>query len=285
LRRRNAAWSERYGGGWERVERLIAKSVSERERHRIEEQEERKREADARIREHDLAEKTHRVRLFKRALAIVIALTFVASTLAIVAYRKSQESEAERVAAEEARDAVERAKAVAETRREAAEKLAQDLTVELVVLRRTADASNDQNVKQQIAQTGAQLQRKINQLRNAARQPPRVYLHIAEASQRDAALRLETLLERQNIGDADIVVPGVQLVKGPPPIAQLRCFDKNECGSDGLRLMNLINRELTTPVKLAEFPAPRAPDSIRARHFELWFAEGEIEFRGSTAKY
>lgn len=285
LRRRNAAWSERYGGGWQRIERLIAASVAERERQRREEEEERQRQADARIREHDLAEKTRRERLFKRAFVIVIMLTLVASTLAIVAYRKSQESEAERVAAEQARDTVERAKAVAETRREAAEKLAQDLTTELERLRETANASNDQNVKQQIAQTGASLEQKINQLRTASRLPPRIYIHIAEESQRYAALMLEAQLERQNIGDADIVVPGVRLVKGSPPSAQLRCFGKGECGSDGLRLMKLLNAELVTPVKLVEFPPPKNASSIRQRHYELWFSQGAIELRGSTSKY
>jgi hypothetical protein len=283
--RRNAAWSERYGGGWERVGRLIAASVEARERELREAEQERKREADDRMREHDLAEKTRRERLFKRAFVVVTVLSVVAFAMALIAYKNWLDSEAERLAVVERGRTLERRNEVAESRRADAVRLAQGLSAELESLRRTAAASNDQTVKQRIAQTDASLQNKIDQLYAAARQPPRIYIHIAEESQRQAAVLLEARLERQNIGDADIVVPGVQLVKDPPRMAQLRCFDKDECGSDGVQLMRLIDKELVMRVKLTPFPPPRDPKSIRARHFELWFARGEIELRGVTGKY
>jgi hypothetical protein len=295
MRRRNPTWSERYGGGWERVKRLMAASVSERERQLRAKEEERQREADARIREHELAEKTRREHFFKRALAVVIVMTIVAITGAVVAYRQTVENKQARRTAEIEREAAVTARRSAEADRQAAEverdtvaraklaadKFASDLMQEVERLRKTAAASKDENVKQQIAQTGALLQRTINQLQTAAWMPPRIYIHIADESQRQAASLLERQLERQNIGDVDIMVPGIQLVRQAPSANQLRCFGTNECSADGSRLVSLINQSLEIPVKLAEFPPPKDPSSIRARHFELWFAQGPIEVRGA----
>ena len=291
MRRRNPAWSERYGGGWDRVQRLMAASVAERERQLQAEEEDRQRDADARIREHELAEKTRRERFFKRALAVVIVMTIIAISGTVVAYRQTVESRHARRAAEIEREAAVTARQSAEADRDtvarakvAAEKLASDLTEEVERLRKAAAASNDENVKQQIAQTGASLQQKIDRLNTTTWMPPRIYIHIADESQRLAASLLERQLERQNIGDVDIVVPGIQLVKQAPGANQLRCFGAKECSSDGLRLVSLINQSLAAPVKLTELPPPKDPNSIRARHFELWFAEGPIEVRAPSGR-
>lgn len=284
MRRRNSAWSERYGGGWERVQRLMAASVSERERQLQAKEEERQREADARIRDHELAEKIRRERFFKRALAVVIVMTIIAIIGTLVAYREAVENKQARRAAELSRQAAEVERDTVARAKVAGDKLASDLLGEVERLRKAGAASKDENVKLQIAQTGASLQQKIDQLQTATWMPPRIYIHIADESQRQAASLLERQLERQNIGDVDIVVPGIQLVKEAPRANQLRCFGTNECSSDGSRLVSLINRSLDVPVQLAEFPPPKDPNSIRARHFELWFAEGPIEVRAGNKK-
>ena len=48
-------------------------------------------------------------------------------------------------------------------------------------------------------------------------------------------------------------------------------------GALGQQLLTLINDQISPSAKLAKFPPPKNPDSIRAGHFELWLAPGRFD--------
>lgn len=95
LKRRNATWSERYGGGWERVVRLIETSVAEREQQKIEKETERQRAKDAELR-------IQRLRILGIWLSASIFFALVATATTIWALAKRREAEAARYMAEAA---------------------------------------------------------------------------------------------------------------------------------------------------------------------------------------
>ena len=107
---------------------------------------------------------------------------------------------------------------------------------------------------------------------------PRVYIHIADESQRRAARMLEQRLESSLLDKARIVVPGIQRVDGAPPQAILRCFVAEECRQYGPQLVDIVNRQLAEPrLHLQDFSRTYTPDgSIRPLHFEIYFASGTI---------
>lgn len=283
LKRRNAAWAERYGGGWDRVSRLIEASAAERERQKQEELEERRREEEARLRERELAEKTRRVRTLKRAVAVVLTLACVAIGLAIVAYQQSMKAN---VALEQMRSRSEEATTawrLAETKRVEAERSALEIRQQLDQLLAAAAKADNSALQQQVQQAGSSIAQEVSRLEDLARVSPRVYIHIAEESQRAAARVLRSRIEGENLGEARIVVAGVELVKGAPPASQLRCFRPEDCKEEGQRLAKLINGELTAPQVTLE--PTRTAQKVRQLHYELWFAPGPIELRGAAKRY
>ena len=110
LQRRNATWAGRYGGGWERVQKLIAASVEARAL----------REAEREVAERQRQEAS-RLRRRTRALAVGLSVLSFTSGLAGLAWQQSQVAEKAREAEASARAAAE---AVAYEARQSASALA-----------------------------------------------------------------------------------------------------------------------------------------------------------------
>jgi hypothetical protein len=108
----------------------------------------------------------------------------------------------------------------------------------------------------------------------------RVYIQIADESQRTVARVLRKELSQIRLDSGAVVAPGIELVKNGPPRTVLRCFKSAECDGDGRRLVAAINKLVATPVELQDL-SDRYGDTTQLRplHFEIWFAPGEIRMR------
>ena len=319
LRRRNAAWAERYGGGWERVQKLIAASVEARALRAAE------REVAERQRQ-----ETRRLRRRARALAIGLTVLAFTSALGGLAWHQSRIAEDARQAAEQARltaetqrqkaldardEVVRQLEALVEAReaeasaRAAAEAVAQEARQSANVLANVIDELERVTPPVSASASNAELaaQRSLNEAKSeiraqvtnlssltaqqAALPPvastpaapavlaPRMWIYIAEESQRKAAQALEARLRSVSIGDAALELPGIVLVKAAPARTMLRCFRPEECRKDGKALTHTVSTLLRSPaLTLEDFSALYGSStSIRARHYELWFAAGPIE--------
>lgn len=313
IAQRNAAWSERYGGGWSRVQRLIEASRAERDRQRREEQEEREnqrrneeaalhREHERKLDEERLHNERRRVRTYRAGFFVALLLILLASGFAVLAQRAR--AEAERVTKQErqARDAEKRARALAEeaqqkeatARLEAQQQLEatklvfeqatereQRLTEAMTSLQQTVAGLSSAatlptaQLRRALSQAKGTLETDVGKISNAAKVPPRLYLHISEEAQRAAALQLVARLD-DKLGESSLVVPGIEL--RPSARTELRCFRLADC-ADARALANDINEQLSS----ADVPVQDLSrqfvnsKSIRDRHYELWFAPGEIE--------
>ena len=311
LRRRNAAWAERYGGGWERVQRLIAASVEARA---------------LRVAEREIAEKqrqeARRLRRRSRALAVGLSVLAFTSALGGLAWQQSRIAEDARRIAEgerelaltardevvrqlealvEAREAEAAARAAAEAVAQEARQSATALASVVDELERATTAANapasgdGQAVQRSLTEAKSELRAQVSNLSNIAVQQaapplsaapaappgtlaPRMWIYIAEESQRKAAEALETRLRSVRIGDAALELPGIVLVKAAPTRSMLRCFRTEECRQDGDALVRTLAALLQSPKPtLEDFSALYGSSgSIRARHYELWFAPGAI---------
>jgi hypothetical protein len=107
---------------------------------------------------------------------------------------------------------------------------------------------------------------------------PRIYIQIAEGTQRDEAASLRERIATVKVGGATPVVPGIELVKTPVSRSVLRCFSSEECATEGKELAGAINALLARPTLGLEDLSERYGQSkdIRPRHYEIWFAPGEI---------
>ena len=275
MKQRNRDWSERYGGGWERVTQLIEASVTERERLVRKEAQERKQAEDARLHKHELQARASRNRVFNWMLGAVVVVMFFALSQRYEAHMQNEKAVAAlqvaRTNYKEAQAATERAKSFAVV-----------IKPELDELRRLSAESADTNLKNSIDRTNSSIEQQVDQLAQAASLSPRIYVHIAQKSQRDAAGMLAKRLDGRQLGDAAIVVPGIQRVSKPPSYALLRCFREDECRDDGERLVKMINQMLVTPqVRLQSFMASdETLQNLRPRHYELWFADEPIKLEG-----
>lgn len=311
LRRRNAAWAERYGGGWERVQRLIAASVEARAL----------REAEREIAEKQRQE-ARRLRRRSRALAVGLSVLAFTSALGGLAWQQSRIAEDARRIAEgerelaltardevvrqlealvEAREAEAAARAAAEAVAQEARQSATALASVVDELERATTAANapasgdGQAVQRSLTEAKSELRAQVSNLSNIAVQQaapplsaapapppgtlaPRMWIYIAEESQRKAAEALETRLRSVRIGDAALELPGIVLVKAAPTRSMLRCFRTEECRQDGDALVRTLAALLQSPKPtLEDFSALYGSSgSIRARHYELWFAPGAI---------
>ena len=117
--------------------------------------------------------------------------------------------------------------------------------------------------------------------KGAAALAMRVYIHIAEEGQRAGAKEFADALARSSIGDARPQVPGVELVARAASRNVLRCFRADECRNDGERLVKVSNSILAKPSLVLEDLSARyaGATDIRPRHFEIWFAPGDIGLR------
>lgn len=312
LRRRNATWAERYGGGWERVRKLIAASVEARAL----------RDAEREIAERQRQEAR---RLRRRARALAVGLTVLAFTSALggLAWHQSRIAEDARLAAElerqnalNARDEVVRqlealveARAAEASARAAAEAVAQEARqsanvlagvideLERVTPAPSASASGAElAVQRSLSEAKSEIRAQVSNLSSLSAQQaapplapaptvppgalaPRMWIYIAQEEQRKAAQALEARLRSVRIGDAVLELPGIVLVKAAPTRTMLRCFRPEECRKDGTALAGTVNALLRSPtLTLEDFSALYGSStSIRARHYELWFAAGAIE--------
>lgn len=318
LRRRNVAWAERYGGGWERVQALIAASVDARAQRAAEREIAERQRQEAR-------------RLRRRARALAIGLTVLAftSTLGGFAWHQSRSAEeARRIAESErevaliARDEVVRqlealvkARAAEAAARAAAEAVAQEARqsatalagvvdeLERVTPPSSASASGMELAVQhrRLSEAKSEIRAQVSNLatlaaQQAAAEPaasaptaaaaghvaPRLWIYIADEAQRAAAQALEARLRTTRIGGVMPELPGIVLVKTAPARSMLRCFRPEECGSDGTALAGAIGAMLRTPtVVLEDFSTLYGSSTtVRARHYELWFAPGPIRIAG-----
>ena len=107
---------------------------------------------------------------------------------------------------------------------------------------------------------------------------PRIYIQIAEPAQRAAASSLREKIAGIKVGGVAPVVPGIELVKSPVSRSVLRCFDSDECRTEGTELTGALNALLARPNLVLEDLSERygQSKSIRARHYEIWFATGDI---------
>ena len=311
LRRRNPAWAERYGGGWERVQRLIAASVEARALRTAEREVAEKQRQEAR-----------RLRRRSRALAVGLSVLAFTSALGGLAWQQSRIAEEARRVAEgerelaltardevvrqlealvEAREAEAAARAAAEAVAQEARQSATALASVVDELERATTAANapasgdGQAVQRRLTEAKSELRAQVSNLSNIAVQQaapplsaapaapsgtpaPRMWIYIAEESQRKAAEALETRLRSVRIGDDALELPGIVLVKAAPTRSMLRCFRTEECRQDGDALVRALAGLLQSPKpSLEDFSTLYGSSgSIRARHYELWFAPGAI---------
>lgn len=294
IRRRNPAWAERYGGGWPRVERLLNASAQARDRDRAEQEAARKLEEQARERE-------QRLRALYRGIGVLVLVASVTVGLSLFAWRESEDAKHARQQAEEqSRRAIEAGRREAELRSQAEALLAEAQQTIAALgqvnekLGRAASEAGDTALAETLMQAQGTINMQVDNLNNltapmgskggssAAVVPGlRVYIHIAEDGQRAEAKRFGEMLARFDLGDVRPQVPGVELVARSPSRSVLRCFRPDECRNDGERLVKVANSMLLRPTLVLEDLSARYAKStdIRPRHFEIWFAAGEISLR------
>ncbi|HEY1303296.1 MAG TPA: hypothetical protein VGF24_07085 [Vicinamibacterales bacterium] len=285
------AWAERYGGGSERVRKLMAASIAERDRQKKEEDEERLREQRARMNEEKLREKAHTLRLFRAGFVVVLVLVVVATWQAVAARRATNDALRARDEAQRATEEAQDAAASNDAARQRAEAKRAELEQSVVTLREalgnlqkaTATAQLDTSARSNIYLAQATIEKQVAQIATVAN-PPRVYMHISEEAQRETLRQLSLDLEKEKLGGDGIVVPGIQRVK-PIRGNELRCFRASEC-EDARRVVDILNRLVASPkVVLNPMTGTSYEDSpnIRPRHFELWFAPGPITLRSAPS--
>jgi hypothetical protein len=142
-----------------------------------------------------------------------------------------------------------------------------------------ANNSGDQQL-QTVVNTGAAAalkeQPNIQQaLTNASNVlPVRIYFHIRQDTDREAANMLEKKIESSvnPVLGNKIVVPGTQLIKGTQTKSLLKCFKKVECEALGKGLVQVF-KENNVQIELSDQSAAyEQSTSIRPNHFEAWFA-------------
>lgn len=280
---RTQAWSERYGGGWARVEALIGASVRERDRERAEQAAMRRLEERAEVR-----------KFWIRLLTVLVTINAGISIFALAQWRSAR-SEAKEVneqsaalwaareESEKLQSDVKRQKAL----QDQTEKSASTLKSAAAALTKVVE--NDPELARRLQSVTAVLTNQAESLTNAAVPPPpppppptmttlRVYIQIANEGQRAAALGFEKRLESGGEEPSKVIVPGIELVKAPASRNVLRCFRSEDCRSDGPALVARMNALLTAPQIVLEDQSARygKSSSIRPRQFELWLAPGDV---------
>ncbi len=283
LKRRNAAWAERYGGDWDRVFELIRASQQAEEARALAEQTravgQAQQEARAQWRE----------RQGRRQLLIAMLVASSAVALAGVAVWQWRAATASGRAEHQANNAAKKAL-----------KDAQDATLEAVAARQQAEVDRKQALDGLDA-----LRTQLDGLRQAGRGSgggalqaietsvnklggelgggsnasgdvqPRVYLHIGNSGQRLAA---EAFAKQLAKGPPALVVPGTQLVSGQRNEGVLRCFRAAECRDEAPQLLALANGLLASPRLALQDLSARYENSgsVRPHHFEIWFGNADV---------
>lgn len=105
---------------------------------------------------------------------------------------------------------------------------------------------------------------------NVQNLPARVYIHIRDEKQRDAARQIENKLEEK-----DLNVPGIERLDTGPNTTELRFFRQNEAGEvDGV--VNLLHTLNVPDAKAKYVPGYENSKAMRIRHYELWFSPSAL---------
>lgn len=288
---RNPHWSERYGGGWERVQALIQASVTERDRRMEEDARQRSRAEEARMREYRLEQKVRTIHKIRGALVTAIAFAVALMVMTVFAFRALKQAEKARDFERKAHSEAEYQRQLAETesernrtareQSEQARRKQQDavsaLQTQLADLSKAMAASHTSGaLRNQIDQVQANIEQQLGRLSVSVAEPPRVYVQISEEGQRNAASQLALLLERSKLGSNTIVVPGIEVKHAD--VNAFRCFSTADCESSG-PLLGLINSLLRSPQleyqDLTQTPYGRKAN-VKPKTYEIWFAPGTL---------
>lgn len=299
LERRNLAWCERYGGGWDRVQKLLTASLAATKLA------EDKAKSDM-LKEVEAAQSARSKRRLRYGIALVAVLAAVAFALAAYAFGERKAADLARSNAEKAQRTAEStlaalkaatsAAVVADNGRvEAEQRTAQvekttDIVQHIAAQQALDEAkqrlgsllakTDDGKARQAIAAAQGELTQQAASLSvtaPASKLPPRIYMQISEEGQQKAALRLTQQMAKLKVGaDSLSVIPpaGVQRAKGN----SLRCFRDDEC-VEARQLLALVNPLLVSPqLVLQDLSAVYGNSkTMRSRHYEIWFAPGGIE--------
>lgn len=303
MQRRNSAWAERYGGGWSRVQELIAASMAARDREVAQEAAERDRQEELQRQEYQLGAQRARFRIL-----IVFALAIAAvSILALKQWHDAEQArETAEAESESAKKALKEAKtqfSLANAARDRTEVLTQSNQQSAQSLREVQDSLEklqrevkDSNSTFGLAETldkaNAQLGNEVSILDKSgsiAEPPqiftktlsPRVYIQISDERQRSTALALGLEISSLQLASLPVMVPGIELVEAVPRVTELRCFQEADC-EVGQLLVRDINELFVRPaVNLKNLSKDYgASENIRPGHYELWLAPGEIALKG-----
>lgn len=285
LTRRTSAWAERYGGGWDRVQHLVAASVVARDRQRADEAAARQRDANDRLRQ-------QRYRLLLRGSTALLVL-FVAAVYFWL--QSTWETDRANRALADARVEFDRANMnLARSEALAAEARTSAAALQQVIDQLKAAPPSGQTAPRAQAQAQAlrdlsAVAAKLSRTETSAAVAPatgaRVYLHITDESVRGRAQAFRSALERLEMGGSPLVVPDIELVKSAPPASVLRCFQDDECGREAVQILEASNRLLGTPTLELQNLSARYGDSksIRPRHYEIWFT-GDVRLRAAATR-
>lgn len=106
---------------------------------------------------------------------------------------------------------------------------------------------------------------------------PRLYIHIASEKQRNEAQLLKQQLEQKELLGGRLVVPRITLEKKTRRLGTVYCFSEEECQVDGADIANILHELVKKPrLKLQNQSSTAHSETIRPRHYELWFAPGDL---------
>jgi hypothetical protein len=305
MRRRNAAWARRYGGGWDRVQALLKASEAARDEER------------ERVRDIERRKRRQRLWFGLTGGIVVVAGTLIAASRFDAAQERQQkllaQKEGEQLKQELAllqatRESNSELRAELDAERAQAMRLNESLQqaqgelrvlqTELLQVAREAQRG-ESDVSQRLQVAAAQVGSEAGRLNNVAAAaaapapapPPadkaaagaaRLYIQITDPGQRAAAQQLADALGRTRLGGQVLQVPGIELVKVAVRQGALRCFDPAECKGEAPELLATLNRLLRTPAIRLEDLSRRYADNqaIRPRHYELWLPAGELALAG-----
>ena len=100
---------------------------------------------------------------------------------------------------------------------------------------------------------------------------PRVYFHIRDAQQFDAAKRLAGTLSENSFG-----VPGIERLDKGPTTSELRYFRRKE-KDEAEAIAALIREKGSIPISVTYVPGYELSTGIRPRHYEAWFAADALK--------
>jgi len=263
MRKRNAAWAERYGGDWDGVQAMLAASARARKRNLL-------------------------VRVIVPAAAVLAVLLLIAIFSLVAAiksnYRAQEDLALVRQQAEAA--AVAREQQLTDAQQSAAvlRKVDDQLADYAKTRPKDAQWQEIQQVREKVQEQASALTAPAVPAGEAA--GARIYIHITEGSQQTAARELQQSLRKITLASGRVVVPGIVVVTNGPSRNVLRCFKVAECENPGRQLLTVLNERVVSAKFEIQDLSDRYGDStkIRPLHFEIWFAPGEIRLADTPAQ-